>query len=73
MNGYFDLYFKTSSDEDHPHSPTAQIRLKHVTPDNELMFIGGDCSSFEELDARIRGLENELESIRKKAKNKFSK
>ncbi len=72
MNSYFDLYFKTSS-EARPHSPTAQIRLKGTHQNDGIVFIGGDCSSFEELDARIKGLEKELESIRRKAKGKFSK
>jgi hypothetical protein len=54
-----------------PAPPDAQIYIKTYSTDKGRHNITPHCVTFEEIDYQIRRLEDELKTIRQKAKNKF--
>ena len=74
MTYSFDLDFTKPKETGLPVPPRAAIYIKRHTKDERgrIFITPQDCESMEEFDRQINRLKEELEDIRKKAKQKFS-
>lgn len=66
-----DLDFR-KPDPKFPGPPDAQIYVKTYSTDKGRNFITPHCITFQELDYQIKRLEDELKTIREKARQKFA-
>jgi len=72
MTYSLDLDFVKPKKTDLPGPPRAHISVKsHTRDESGLIFITPECVTFEELDSQINRLQQELENIRKQAKEEF--
>ena len=74
MTHRIDLIFSEPSSDELPGPRIAQIYVKSPLSDKkENVFITSQCVSMREFEGQIELLKQELETIRKKAKQKFAK
>jgi len=74
MTYSLDLMFREPSKGDHPGSSIAQIYVTtHTSDEKGHIFITPHCVSMREFEEQIDRLKQELETIRKKANQKFKK
>ena len=74
MTYSFDLMFREPSKGDLPGPSIAQIYVKtHASDEKGHIFITPHCVSMREFEGQIDRLKQELETLRKKANQKFSK
>ena len=72
MTFRLDLEFRKPEKGNLPGSPRAHIFVKsHTRDERGLIFITPECVTFNEIDYEIKRLQQELEDIRKRAKEKF--
>ena len=74
MTYSLDLMFRKPSKGDLPDPSIAQVYVKtHSSDEKGHIFITPHCVSLREVEKQLERLKEELEIIRKKAKQKFAK
>lgn len=74
MTHIFDLFVCKPQKGAIPFHPFAKICVKKFTGDKEeAIFLSPECNTVEELDHYIKRLKKELDIIKEKAKQAFSK
>ena len=74
MTYSFDLLFREPSKDDLPVESVAQIYVKaRSSDDKDHVFITHSCVSMSEFEHEIERLKQELDDLKKKAKQKFAK